>query len=197
MGRETIAVDIDEVIFPFVDEFVVYDNERFGGNFTREDFFCYRFEDVLEIPMEQAVQRVYEFNSADHGHISPLSEAHEAITALNEHYNLTVVTARHPQFEPVTRRWLNRHLPGFFEGVLHIGYAKVMERPVKKVEMCRRLGAIALIDDSLEHVTECAKQGIRGVLFGDYPWNQAEALPEGVTRCADWQAVLRYFDVRN
>ena len=87
-------------------------------------------------------------------------------------------------------------MPGFFSDVLHIGYADVMEKPVKKVDMCKRLGAIALIDDSLSHVTECAEEGIEGVLFGDYPWNQADELPSGVTRCVDWPAVLEYFDAR-
>jgi 5'(3')-deoxyribonucleotidase len=196
MSRGVIAVDVDEVLFPFVSEFVAYDNARCGGQLTTADFFCYRFEDVLEIPMESAVERVYSFNAAEHSHIDPIEQAHEAIVRLNERYDLTVVTARHPQFEGATRRWLNKHLPGYFSDVLHIGYSPVMERPQKKVEICRRLGAVGLIDDSLQHVSECAEEGIAGILFGDYPWNKAAELPDGVTRCRDWGEVLEYFDER-
>lgn len=196
MNKETVAVDVDEVLFPFVPEFVQYDNDRYGGNLTITDFFTYRFEHVLEIPLEEAVERVYSFNAVDHNHISPVEAAHESIERLSERFNLVVVTARHPKFEPNTRRWLNEHLPGFFREVLHIGYASVMEKPQRKVDVCKQLGAIALIDDSLEHVSECAKDGVEGVLFGNYPWNQIAQLPAGVTRCLDWPAVLEYFDAR-
>jgi len=195
--REVIAVDIDEVLFPFVQEFVAYDNQRSGGELAASDFFCYRFEHVLDISLEEAVQRVYSFNGAPHDHISPIAEAQEAIAQLGQSYDLSVVTARHPQFEANTERWLNRYMGGFFSEVVHVGYAAVMERPQRKVDVCQRLGAVALIDDSVEHVSECAEAGLEGVLFGDYEWNQVKELPGGVTRCKDWRAVLEYFDGRD
>jgi hypothetical protein len=30
-------------------------------------------------------------------------------------------------------------------------------------------------------------------LFGDYTWNQADDLPNGITRVKDWAAVEEYF----
>ncbi|HVX57219.1 MAG TPA: hypothetical protein VHA37_05800, partial [Candidatus Saccharimonadales bacterium] len=85
---------------------------------------------------------------------------------------------------------------GIFTKLVHVGYHLEMKQPKPKAAVCREVGAVALIDDSLGHVQTCAEQGIDGVLFGDYPWNQAEELPAGVTRCADWAAVLEYFDGR-
>jgi 5'(3')-deoxyribonucleotidase len=193
MSREVIAVDVDEVLFPFVPEFIEYDNQRFGSGIRIEDFKTYQFENVLNIAIEEAVERVYDFNASNHEHISPLERAREAISELNEEFELTVVTARHPKFESNTLEWLDTHLQGFFSDVVHIGYAPVMEKPLKKVDVCKDLGAIALIDDSVGHVSECAEQGIQGVLFGCYPWNQAESLPPGVVRCLHWPDVVEYF----
>jgi hypothetical protein len=55
------------------------------------------------------------------------------------------------------------------------------------------LGATYIIEDMPGHAFECAEAGIKTVLFGDYPWNKADKLPAGVTRCSDWPAVLEYF----
>lgn len=197
MSRETIAVDVDEVLFPFVDNFVKHDNAIHGGNFAAEHFSTYAFEQVLQTTMRHSMTRVYDFNKQDHSHIQPLEQARDALVTLSERFDLAIVTARHPQFEANTTSWLDLHLDGFFSSLTHIGYSPVMEKPVKKIDVCRELGAIALIDDSLGHVSECAKEGVLGVLFGNYPWNQATTLPEGVTRCQDWQAVLRYFEEKS
>lgn len=197
MSREVIAVDLDEVAFPFVENFIVHDKEHHGSDLRPQDFFCYAFEDVMNISLDEAVERVYHFNGADHDHIMPLEGSAGAIQRLGEKYDLVVVTARHPQFAGHTEQWLERRLPNAFSGVEFIGYAAVMgEAAKKKIDVCRELGAIALIDDSVGHVTECAEAGTPGVLFGDYPWNQAPGLHPLVTRCNDWPAVEEYFDAR-
>ncbi len=196
MSRETIAVDVDEVLFPFIEEFVKFDNAIHGGEFTAAHFTTYAFEDVLKSPMEVATGRVYDFNGTDHTHIEPLDQARDALMTLSERFELAIVTARHPQFEPVTSSWIRRHLDGVFSSLSHVGYSPIMEKPIKKVEVCHGLGAIALIDDSLKHVSECAEEGLEGILFGNYPWNQADRLPSGVVRCLDWPAVLEHFDGR-
>lgn len=197
MSREVIAVDVDEVLFPFVSEFVKFDNAIYGGEVCAAQFSTYAFEDVLKIPLDESVERVYSFNRADHAHIEPLEQARDALITLSERFDMVIVTARHPQFETNTSSWLQRHLDGFFSSLSHIGYAPLMEKPVKKVDVCRELGAMALIDDSVGHVSECAEAGIDGILFGDYPWNQTNELPAGVIRCKNWPAVLEYFNERN
>lgn len=197
MSKEIIAVDVDEVLFPFVEEFVKHDNAIHGGQFTAAQFSTYAFENVLQTTMHDSMTRVYDFNRIDHSHIEPLEQARQALITLSEQFDLAIVTARHPQFEANTSSWLSRHLDGFFTSLSHIGYSPVMEKPVKKVDVCQELGAIALIDDSISHVSECAQEGLEGILFGNYPWNQADRLPSGVVRCLDWPAVLEHFDGRS
>jgi uncharacterized HAD superfamily protein len=63
-----------------------------------------------------------------------------------------------------------------------------------KSEVCRELGVSYLIDDNLTAVKQTSAFGIEVLLFGDYPWNQIDELPRGVTRVKNWQEVLEYFD---
>lgn len=191
-----IAVDVDEVLFPFIRGFVAHDNALHGGTLHEDDFATYKFEDVIDIPFDEAVERIYDFNGASHDHIEPLETIDRAIDRLSESYELAIVTARHPQFADNTVNWLQRHFGDSFKTVVHVGFAALMEKPRKKVEVCQELGAIALIDDSLEHVSECSEQGIEGILFGNYRWNQTQNLPNGVTRCKNWAEILDYFDGR-
>ena len=51
------------------------------------------------------------------------------------------------------------------------------------------LGADILIDDHIAHAEDVAAAGLKAIVFGDYPWNQKEMLPEGMVRCADWTSV--------
>lgn len=69
-------------------------------------------------------------------------------------------------------------------------------RKVRKVELCRQLGAAMLIDDSLHYVREMAEEGMSAVLFdmeGKYGWNKdKEELPAGVVRLKSWHEVVEH-----
>lgn len=66
-------------------------------------------------------------------------------------------------------------------------------KKIRKVDLCRELGASVLIDDSLIYAREVASVGIKALLFdleGTYMWNKSDALPLGVTRVFGWDDVL-------
>ena len=76
-----------------------------------------------------------------------------------------------------------------FESVEFTNYFS--ENPRSKSDVCRALNAQYLIDDHVHHATVVAETGIKVLLFGDYPWNQAESLHPNITRKKDWPAVLQ------
>ncbi len=196
MNRERIAIDVDEVLFPFVANFCDFHNDKYQTSLHPDQFHSYEFQHVLDATFEETVERVYEFNEADHRHISPIEEVETAIDLLSQDYDLDIVTARHPKFEATTKNWILQHFGEKFSEIVHIGYFAVMEKPRLKVDVCRDLGAIALVDDSIGHVAQCAERGIDGILFGNYSWNRAQTLPDGVVRCASWSEVVAYFNER-
>jgi len=142
------------------------------------------------------MERIFAFHDMDDLHIEPLSEAQEALGKLSIDFDLQIITARDPRFELSTKAWVKKNFEGVFSDVFLIGHPAAMEKPQTKAVLCREIGAFAMIDDSVKHVSSCAEVGVEGVLFGDYPWNQVEPMPAGVTRCIDWSAVREYFDVR-
>jgi 5'(3')-deoxyribonucleotidase len=195
--KEILAMDIDEVVFPFVAEFVTWHNGEYGTSLLPDNFHSYDFEVVLGTTTKETVHRVHAFIEHEHSHmgVSPIDIADKAVHRLSNRFDIHAVTARHPSFRKVTEEYLTEHYGDVIKEITLVGHAATMDVLVSKAEVCQELGASALIDDSIGHVTGCAEVGIAGVLFGDYPWNQAEQLHPDIVRCVDWPEVLEHFDV--
>ena len=61
--------------------------------------------------------------------------------------------------------------------------------------MCKKIGAVALIDDSKDYARQCEAAGIPVFLFGDYPWNQLKKdepkFGDTVERVSSWRMVAQ------
>ena len=118
-----------------------------------------------------------------------------AISKLSGEYSLKAITARHPQFEGVTRDYLLRYFTNNIVEITLVGTEATMNQVRTKTEVCLEVGAIALIDDSTKHVSECVEVGITGILFATIHGIGLIRLPDGVIRYSNWGGVLRHFDV--
>ena len=192
--KEVIAVDIDEVLYPFLREFIIDHNLKFKTNLSIANFSSYEFEDTLKMDRRKSVQRVYDFLSkTDQINPEPIKDSKEAIVKLSKFYDLVVITSRYSKYQDQTVQWLNRHFKNIFKSVHLIGYHKVLDNPVYKSDICLAVGAKYIIDDSLDNVIGCARKGINGILFGDYPWNKQDLTKfKNITRAKDWNEVLNY-----
>ena len=88
--------------------------------------------------------------------------------------------------------FVRQHFPDTF-AALHFGnhFGKTGAK-VSKPDMCKKIGALALIDDSLDYAKQCAAAGLPVFLFGDYPWNEtAEPLDQRITRVGTWRMVAQ------
>lgn len=134
--------------------------------------------------------------------IRPIEGAQEGIAALRRlGYRLVIITARNEHVRDASWEWTQRHFPGCFEEIICTGQFALQQRvdglpgidqgnvaPKKltKAEVCIRVGAKILIDDSLENALACAEyvspsgDGVAPpvLLFGDYQWNKRLSLPE-------------------
>jgi uncharacterized HAD superfamily protein len=196
MAKELIAVDVDEVLFPFIDVFLEDYNLKYSLNLTKDQFHTYEFSGPLGLSVPETVDRIYSFQKTlGSSSVEPIETAREAIAQLASKFSLAVITARHSQFETLTTNWINEHFPNYFANISLVGFADIMEHPKTKAEVCIEFGASTLIDDSLYHLRQCAAVGIKGILFGDYPWNQTDELPEGIVRCSNWTNVLEHLEI--
>ncbi len=187
MTKPILAIDMDEVLFPFLPEFNRYYNEQHATDFKLEDYVSFDFEKVWGGTADRATIQVDAFLRHDHRAIQPVPVALEALKELKQHYQLVVVTARDGITERETRLWILHHFPDYFDDIILAGNHYTGRGYRTKSEICLGLGASMLIDDGLHNILDCAAAGVPGLLFGDYAWNQTEEpLPMNVQRVADW-----------
>ncbi len=192
-GEQTVvAVDLDDTLFAFARPFFDWHNLRYGTDLGLEDLANSRYLfDAWGGTVEEAADRVPRFfREVDILGLDPISGAVECLRSLRRRYQLVVLSARDPNFAAITDEWLNKHFGGVFDRViLGIGHSERGEGSTTKAEVCRRIGADVLVDDQVAHLAPAADEGIRTLLFGRYPWNQAEPVPPSSVRVADWSQV--------
>lgn len=197
MNKPIIAVDIDDVLAAQAEGFVRFSNERWGTNLTVEDFDEH-WSDLWQVKHDVTERRALELHQSGvigtYGHYD---EATGVLRSLHEKYRLIIATSRRVSVKVETQEWLDRYFPNLFEAVY---FAGIFDQPLMegsflktKADLLKQYKADFLIDDQIKHCTAAAEAGVTALLYGDYPWNQTEKLPEGVTRCKDWEAVLEYF----
>jgi uncharacterized HAD superfamily protein len=196
-SKQTIAVDIDDVLVPHVEDLISWHNREYGTNMDLVHYHSRNPKDWGSETIEDAIKRVQRFfTTPDFLDAQPMESAAEVLAELSKRYNLIVITSRDNIIEDVTNDWLNNHFPEVFKEAHFTARFNLEGKSGKKSAVALDAKAKYLIDDTLENVIETAEAGIDVLLFGDYPWNQIEKLPERVTRVHNWTQVLEYFDGR-
>ena len=176
--RIRLAVDIDECLAYFIPVLCDFHNEAYGTELNASSFDSYEFHNVWGGSREEANLKMTGFFQSIHfkEKILPINGALEALKWLKEQIiglELHIVTARQHHLEEHTRNWVEEHFPGVFTE-LHFGnHYSTLGKSRSKPEMCREIEAVALIDDSQVYADQCAREGIKTVLFGDYAWNSS------------------------
>lgn len=197
MSKQKIAIDIDEVLSPLHDLFFAHHNEVYGTNFPLRDpggsYFISHYTGDSE---EMTEQKIIKFITTEaFKNNKPLEKAVEVLSDLKKDFDLMVITSRQDFYFEITHEWLEQHFPKLFKDIYFTGFnTGTVSLKTPKSKIALENGATYLIEDNLENATESAEAGLKVILFGDYPWNQAERLPVNMTRCKDWQEVLKYFE---
>jgi uncharacterized HAD superfamily protein len=193
--RSLIAIDIDDVLLPHFADLIAWHNRTYGTQLTLADNGSEDLEKWGAESVEQAIRRVQAyFETEEFAQAQPFAEAREVLVRLAERYELVVITARDTVVEALTRDWLERHFSAIFREAHFTAKYSLEGKRRHKADVLREIGAAYLIDDALENIYAAGEAGVQAVLFGNYPWNQADLLPDGVVRCVDWAAVEEYFD---
>ncbi len=202
MTKQTIAVDLDDVLASSAADFVLYSNKKWGTNLTPEDYQEH-WAEMWEIDIEEAERRAHHiyYESKIQGRVTPLDAAAPVLRRLSANYDLVITTARPKFIEQITREWIEMHHQGIFQnihfaGIWGEGYHPEDALNLTKADLLERVGADYLIDDHPKHCTGALKKGVKPLLFGDYAWNRNVQLPEGIVRVKDWAAVQEFFDAK-
>jgi uncharacterized HAD superfamily protein len=195
MERKIIAVDVDEVLFPLAPTFLEYHNDKWGTSIRLNQMLSYYIEDITGETAEVMLEKIKAYIETEHyAEGKPIEGAIAAIKKLRQTYKLAVVTSRDHFFRGHTEDFLNDHFKGLFDELHYTHQADSPDVVVPKHQICKDISAVALIDDHPNNVLDCAKNGVPAILFGNYPWNQLDPLPERVVRVDNWQGVVEYFE---
>lgn len=198
MTKQIIAIDVDDVLLPHFGDLIAWYNKTYGTHLSLADNGNDDPRTWGAVTAKEAIKRVhFFFESREFKNAKPFSEAKDVLTHLSARYELVVVTARDSIVEQVTRDWLEHHFADLIREAHFTAFYSLEGKTRRKSDVCNEIGAKFLIDDSLSNVLGASVEGVQSILFGNYPWNQADELPSNVVRCIDWPAVLEYFDARD
>ena len=190
MKRLKIAIDCDDVIVPTASLILQHYNKTYGTSVGLENYYQYNLEVYGVSETAEAIGRIEEYLYSDeYRNAEPFLEAIGAVQELGEAHELHVVTGRNDHLTEATESMLEKYFPEIFKSVEFTNFFG--EKSRSKADVCRELGADILIDDHLHHAKVVAECGVQVLLFGDYPWNTAEELPENIERVRDWQEVVK------
>lgn len=197
MSRQTIAIDIDDVLADQAAAFVDYSNKQWGTNLRVSDYTEHWAElwgvDVDEVRVRSDMYH----DSGTIGRFEHKPEALPVLRRLRDRYSLVIVTSRRRIVKDETLNWIQQHFEGLFDDIHFAGFFDDLSDAKwshTKAEVVVELGADYLIDDQPKHCLATAEAGVDSILFGNYPWNQLDELPSRVARCNNWADEERYFD---
>lgn len=169
-----LAVDIDDVLYPFADTAIDYVAKVSGHSVTHLELFGdqkYTASGLSDREFNRLVRQYHHLESnIEH---KPIPGSAEVLSKLSSDNRIYLVTSRSKGMRDITEKWLNRHLSLVkIEDLIFVGNHWTGDVVETKADTCRRLGAKYLIEDQPRYVELFNNHKTDAILFGMYPWNQ-------------------------
>lgn len=198
MARERLvwAIDCDDVLVPTAEHILDGYNRTYGTKVTLDDYYVINTDAWGVDTDEEAIRRVHRLlKSGVTRQAVPNQDTIEAVMRLASMDELHLVTGRSSFLEDETHALLDTYFSGAFSSVEHTNYIDTSDSGAprrSKGEVCRAVNADILVDDHIVHGASVLESGLKEVIvWGDYPWNRAESLEQGMVRCVTWCEVFR------
>lgn len=170
LEKPKIGVDIDEVIFPLMENYIKFHNERHGTNFKFENILNYNlWKTEIHKSREESINEVLEFqNSLEYDKISLIDGVKEILEEISKKYDIHFVTSRPLDIKFKTEALLNKNFNKKKFNILYSG--DIYGGNLSKADICVIQGIFILIEDNPDYAIDCAKKGIK-VFILRKPWN--------------------------
>ncbi|KAI0803115.1 hypothetical protein BC629DRAFT_1491838 [Irpex lacteus] len=182
--KPLIAVDLDDVLSQTNRAVIEWHNEAYGTKLDLSHcYYYYYWKNPGWGTPEETFRKVEEFYQTDYlDKAQPIPGALEGLQKLKQlGYRLVIVTARQRRELDRSAQWIEKHYPGIFEDMICTGQSQetlaednLFVTKLSKADICVKLGAKFLVDDSLENSLKCATHPTPTpvLLFGKNEWNQ-------------------------
>jgi len=181
-----IAVDIDEVLVPFLPELTKFHQKRVKRKVKTPVRYPYHYAPLFKISEKESTRLVADFyNSEEHSNLKPLTGSKEILDILAKDYMIVAVTGRQSYAQDQTEKLLSANFGSTISDIVYCNHFTSSQK--SKAEVCWKLGADLLIDDSMQSCAECLHRDIGALNFignPTYPWCEKSSI-----------SVIDWFDV--
>jgi hypothetical protein len=181
--KPLFGVDLDEVLFDTMSDFLEFYNNRNSTNFKREDILDYRdWGKSLGVTNDYAMNELHDYFQSERGiYIPRIPGSLEALTMLRNIYDIPGLTYRNIIFKEITHKSLEVRFPGLVDGV-HFAHhnSNNHKKHESKGDIAKKLELTHYVDDQFETALECAMNNINVYLI-NAPWNITEKIPYGLS----------------
>lgn len=194
MEKRRIGIDIDEVLADFMTELNRFYNQRYGTNFSIEDYKNYDLEKIWGGSKKDAVEIVNDFYESNvFLNILPVEGAQEGIKVLSIKNNLIAITSR-PQFiKEKTEKWMRNYFGGDISEIIFTGQYNLHSSLISKASICLDRQISVLVEDNLKVAKECSEKGIMSFILDRGKkslWNRFDGDDKGMIRVNSWSEII-------
>jgi len=185
--KKIIAIDIDEVLVPYVNVFCDYINKYklVKNEVSPNNFKTYNFSKDLGCDEKKTnylidkFQHSYEFKNYQ----SPLNGSQKVLKNLKNKYKLVIVTSRHLNIKTQTKKMIKKHFGDIFDEFYFGNEHGLTGQKKTKGDMCKDANVDLLVDDRIKYCKEVLKDNKKTILFGYYAWNKSDT---NLKRAKNW-----------
>ena len=165
-----IAIDIDEVLVPFLVPLAKYHQKTLP-----KKPFKYLYRQVFQVSEQQSRRMVRDFyKSQEFKDLLPIEGAHEKLYEMRKGVSkIYAVSGRQDVVRGLTQDWLDKYFPTIFDDLILTNSFTVDTVP--KVDLCQSLALDTIIDDDMSICYDCLNIGMNVFNFvgvDTYPWCQ-------------------------
>ena len=163
-----IAVDVDEVLCPFV-----YTMSKWARRKVPKGKYAYDYAKMFKMERKHTQDMVYLFYQSDEfKKMKPLELSRLYLDNIKKgNKKMYALTGRQRICEHETIKWINNWYPGVFDDVILTD--SYTQNEISKADICKSLAITVLVDDNYKTCLDCMDVGVNAINYvGDpiYPW---------------------------
>lgn len=190
-----IAVDMDEVMVHMLPSLKKHYRKVYKKPHPIQPNYEYDYSKIFKIPPREAQWLVYSFwNSEESYDLKPVKDADTVLRKLkSQGHSLTVVTGRQIYATAATECTINKHFEGLFDDIIYTNSYSLLGPEIGKPEVCERIMADYLIDDSTSQIKSLEHSETIPILFTGKPQYQWTYELPGVLQFSDWNKIQKFY----
>ncbi len=186
-----IGIDFDDTIVDSLGELLKLYNSKTGKNLKKTEVNSWDWGKVLGLSRKESDEIVDEFlrNHKVEEQLQ-IEGAVESIKSILKEHEVKIITSRNSIFKHTVEGWIKHYIGENIKVIPAGDWHK--QQGATKAEICKKLGIRLIVEDAPSTAIECAKSGIKVILF-DKPWNQGIA-DKNITRVFNWLEAVKEID---